>query len=73
MRFLFFDERPDPAQEVSDIRQFSMWKWVVNPTQSENCTDRCSSQFNNNYFTEMCSGSEEGSYLRLIDLNITQL
>jgi len=21
----------------------------------------------NNYFTEMCSGSEEGSYLRLID------
>jgi len=27
----------------------------------------------NNYFTEMCSGSEEGSYLRLIDLCITQL
>ena len=28
-----------------------------------------------NYFTEMCSGSEEGSYLRLIDftLCITQL
>ena len=26
---------------------------------------RC--QFENNYFTEMCSGSEEGSYLRLID------
>jgi len=25
-----------------------------------------SSQFKNNYFTEMCSGSEEGSYLRLI-------
>ena len=23
-----------------------------------------SSQFKNNYFTEMCSGSEEGSYLR---------
>ena len=21
----------------------------------------------NNYFTEMCSGSEEGSYLRLVD------
>jgi len=30
-------------------------------------------QFENNYFTEMCSGSEEGSYLRLIDLCITQL
>jgi len=24
-------------------------------------------------FTEMCSGSEAGSYLRLIDLRITQL
>jgi len=24
-------------------------------------------EFENNYFTEMCSGSEEGSYLRLID------
>jgi len=32
-----------------------------------------SSQFKNNYFTEMCSGSEEGSYLRLIDVCITQL
>jgi len=27
----------------------------------------------NNYFTEICSGSEEGSYLRLIDFCITQL
>jgi len=25
------------------------------------------SQFENSYFTEMCSGSEAGSYLRLID------
>ena len=25
-------------------------------------------QFENNYFAEMCSGSEAGSYLRLIDL-----
>jgi len=32
-----------------------------------------SSQFKNNYFTEMCSGSEAGSYLRLIDFGITQL
>ena len=24
-------------------------------------------QFENNYFTEMCSGSEAGSYSRLID------
>jgi len=26
-----------------------------------------SSQFENIYFTEMCSGSEAGSYLRLVD------
>ena len=25
------------------------------------------------YFAEMCGGSEEGSYLRLIDFRITQL
>jgi len=24
-------------------------------------------QFENNYFTEMCSGSEAGSYVRLVD------
>jgi len=29
--------------------------------------ERYSSQFKNNYFTEMCSGSEVGSYLRRID------
>ena len=29
--------------------------------------DRYSYQFENNYFTEMCSGPEAGSYLRLID------
>ena len=33
----------------------------------ESCTDRYSSQFENNYFTETCSGSEAGSYLRLVD------
>ena len=31
------------------------------------CTDWYSSQFKSNFCTEMCSGSEEGSYLRLID------
>ena len=30
-------------------------------------------QFENNHFTEMCSGSEADSYLRLIDFCITQL
>ena len=36
-------------------------------------TDRYSSQFKNNYVAEMCSGSQAGSYLRLIDSCITQL
>jgi len=35
--------------------------------------DRYSSQFKNNYFTEMCCGSEAGSHLRFIDFCITQL
>ena len=30
-------------------------------------------QFNNTYFTEMCSSSEEGSYSRLKDFCITQI
>ena len=30
-------------------------------------------QFKSNYFTEMCSGSEAGSCLRLTDVCITQL
>ena len=32
-----------------------------------------SSQFKNNHFTEMCSGTEAGSYVRRIDSCITQL
>ena len=35
--------------------------------------DRYSSQFKNNYFTEMCSSSKAGSNLRPIHLCITQL
>ena len=29
--------------------------------------------FKNNYFTEMCSGSVKGSYVRLMDYRITQV
>ena len=32
-----------------------------------------SAQFKNNHFTEMCCGTEAGSYLRLIDSFITKL
>ena len=35
--------------------------------------NRYISQFKNNRFAEMCSGSEAGSYLRLIDFCISQL
>ena len=34
---------------------------------------RTRSAFKNNHFTEMCCGTEAGSYLRLIDSCITQL
>ena len=34
---------------------------------------KVSSRFENNYFTEMCNDSEAGSYLRLIDVCVSQL
>ena len=40
---------------------------VTSGNETERCADRYSAQFENNYFTEMCSGSEAGSCLRLID------
>ena len=40
------------------------------PLQSEG---RDSSQYENNCFTEMCSGSKEGSYLGFIDFGMIQL
>ena len=49
------------------------WGSSTSCLQMRSGTDRCSSQFENNYFTEMCSGSEAGSCLRLIDFCITQL
>ena len=44
--------------------------WKPNAgSKTSNARSRYSSPdpFENNYFTEMCSGSEAGSYLRLID------
>jgi len=43
---------------------------IIRPNESHLPTAQTSglsSQFENNYFTEMCSGSEAGSYLKLID------
>jgi len=42
-------------------------------SSTESCTERYSSQFQNNRLAEMWSDSEEGSYLRLVDCCITQL
>ena len=42
-------------------------------SQIESCTERYSSELKNTCFTEMRSGSEEGSHLRLIVGCITQL
>jgi len=38
---------------------------VIKSTETELGLQR--PQFENNYFTEMCCGSEAGSYLRLMD------
>ena len=45
------------------------------PASSHGCASWTSirRQFKNNHFTEMCSGSEAGSYLRLLDSFISQL
>jgi len=63
--------RFDPVLELVD-KLYWMEALTSNAVVVEWST-RYSSQFKNNYFTEMCSGSEEGSYLRLIDFCITQL
>ena len=42
---------------------------AVRPLQSASRRE----EFKNNHFTEMCCGTEAGSYLRLIDSCITQL
>ena len=56
---LRFDRRPAPDA-------LGLCRRLLRPA------DLCS-QFKKNYFTEMCSGSEAGSFLRLIDFCITQL
>ena len=54
-------------------------EWVEVPTTPDHAgtrtcvTKRYSSQFKNSCWAEMWSGSEEGSFLRLVDRCITQL
>ena len=50
---------------------------ILNPRSSTpgtaNTPEPRAPQIKNDYYAELCSGSEEGLYLRLIDLCITQL
>ena len=61
-------------------QRLPIWPLEVGSEATNMCFDQLnripggvSSQFKNNDFTEMCSGSEEGSYLRFVDFCITQL
>jgi len=56
-----------------DFRVFFQREEDTGAVNPKPCTDRFSSRFENNCFTSMCSGSEAGSYVRLIDVCITQL
>jgi len=48
------------------MRLTGLAPWEVEADAARSC-EGPSSQFENNYLAEMCSGSEEGAYLRLID------
>ena len=64
------------STRVTSLKATGVFRGACHPggnLEASQFPDRYSSQFKNNYFTEMCSGSEAGSYLRLIDLCITQL
>ena len=65
-----------PITSSSPSRPFDSFPPISDPGEGEDGDGgRCrhSSQFKNNHLTEMCCGTEAGSYLRLIDSCITQL
>jgi len=61
------------------VGMYEWWAASVTPRRAAPTRElravpvRHSSQFKNHHSTEMCSGSEAGSYLRLTDSCITQL
>ena len=68
---------PKVDARVPQNRVIDVWSSRFQETRLTQATQvdtavRHSSQFKN-YFTEMCSGSEAGSYFRCIDFCITQL
>ena len=66
LKLILRDSAPENSPKVEIFEPFLCAR-MPNPAPSGCCTDRYSSQFENNYFTEVCSGSDAGSYLRLID------
>ena len=52
---------------INTFREIKYLIPVLSSGQPLGCTALWSFQFCNNYFTEMCSDSEAGSHLRLID------
>ena len=60
----------NPESIITSKTQLSSncgWKWETFPQESATNRRTERPQFENKYFTEMCSGSVAGSYLRLID------
>ena len=75
---------PPPLTRDRDLQEMNQCKrrvydmrkgGALGPLAMEDKIEVCSptSQSKNKYLEETCSGSDEGSYLRLIDLCITQL
>jgi len=62
--------RPDSGLGLShfQVKVLKIKQGVPSSLGSVAGPSSAGSQFENNYFTEMCSGSEAGSYLRLIDV-----
>jgi len=64
-----------PLPAGSPIVDFGYFDYHFDHTRESPRQDRrrSTNEFKNNHFTEMCSDSDAGSYLRLIDFLITQL
>ena len=60
------------SEEINNHKQISKNLVGANRRVSQTA-ERLNSRFKNNYFAEIFSCSEEGSYLRLKDFCITQL
>ena len=62
--------RPDAVSTCTTWRRRNGLRFGV---ENESCTERNSSRFKHNRLAEMWSGSEEGSYPRLLGWCITHL